>query len=244
MENRPLKPDGRRRSGIASAKAKQLRGMGVDPNIIREHSPDAKVNEENTVKNLRSYILSHPCKAIVLLLVFFSLNAPATISPGFPDKLVWNPSPTTNVTYQILRGTGTNTWTATNSVGTNLFLVLTNIDFGTWWFAARAVSTNGVFSDRTPSIPWTNAPDPPVGLGIQSTSSGTADIWLPFPYSSGIVESAPDPDGLWTPFFQMKNLSADPAKAVGLRIGTMDPRKNFRVTPPALPAGIRKPPSP
>jgi hypothetical protein len=215
------------------------------PFIIREHL-DEKTNEKNTKLNIRRFMRKRflfPVSLVFLLNCILPIQA--TISPGFPDRLVWTPSsPTENVTYQVLRGPSSNSFTVTNAVGPATNYTILNVDFGLWWFAVRAVSTNGVFSNPTPSIQWTNLPDPPVGLGIESTSQGTADIWLPFPYSSGIVESAPDPAGLWSPFFQMKNLSAEPARSVGLRISTTDPRKSFRVQPPLIPLSVRNPPSP
>lgn len=167
----------------------------------------------------RLFILSLLCATFAI----------ATIVPGQPDRLVWNPSPSTAVSYQVLRGPASNSVTATNMVGPATNYTILGVDFGSWWFAVRAVSTNGVFSDPTPSIPWTNNPDAPAGLRIQSSTNASILLWVPLPSGIAIVESAIDPAGSWDPFVQVKNLSVTPARELGVRVFADDPRRFYRV---------------
>lgn len=231
---------GKQASGTASAKAKRMRSMGRDPDIITEHRSIAE-NEHNTVMNIKQW-MKRRYGVAALLTLLWSLPVLATIVPGVPDKLIWNRSSTPGVTYLVFRGPTNGTWIATNAVTSTNFW-LTNITFGNWTFVVRAVSTNGVQSDSSPSIVWTNNPDAPTGLTIEPTSNSSAVLWVPLPFGTAIVESSPDVVN-WTPFISLKNLSVDPTRELGIRVQESDPRKFYRPLVPATQLLIRTPPTP
>ena len=240
-------PSGRVRSGAASAQAKRARVLGKDPDMFTEPTDDRKENNRRFAENCRKYVARKHGMAALLLLWLCCFPAGGTIVPDRPDQLRWTNSVMPGVSYLVFRGPTNGLWIATNPAPagaagplTVSLYPLTNIALGRWWFQVTAVS-NGVQSDPTPAIQWTNAPDPPTGLSIESSSNGSAILWVPLPFGTALVESSADVIA-WSPFLSLKNLSIDPAREIGVRVLESDPRKFYRAVPP--PAPIRLPPTP
>lgn len=98
---------------------------------------------------------------ILLVLSAYAIAQAANPPPSFTAS--WSPSPGTNVitNYTVFWGTSTN-WTATNSVGTNLTVTLTNgfVRGQTYYFSGNATDTNGLTSTNTLPVTCVS-PTPP-----------------------------------------------------------------------------------
>lgn len=215
---------------------------------------DEKVNNMNCVKNIRAYLAAKALavKSLTASLALVTIVAHGTITPGFSDRLGWTNSISQNVSYRVYAGPSNGVWTVTNNLpmgpvgpaGISSY-ILTNFQYGNWWFQVRSVATNGTLSDPTPAIQWTNNPEPPTGLEIKSSTNAMIEIWIPLPTGIATVESADNAlfDGS-SPFTSIKNLSSQPAKQLGMRVSTDDPRKFYRALIPAAMLKVGKPPTP
>ncbi len=92
--------------------------------------------------------------------------------------LAWDPSPATNdviTNYNIYYGVASATYTNVAAAGTNLTVSISNLVQGaTYYFAATAVDTNGLESDYSTELAYTNVTVTPPTITLNSPANGSS----------------------------------------------------------------------
>lgn len=145
--------------------------------------------------------------------------------------LTWNAvnAGTNAVTYIIRAGNASQTYTLSQQT-TNLTVTFTNLNFGPWYFAGFS-KVNGVESDPSNEVIWTNRPPAP-GISITaSNSSQTVLLWLPMNGESVKTQAALSPDGPWHDWLAATRTGLPDVNQIGLRLDSDDPHRFFRIAP-------------
>ena len=137
--------------------------------------------------------------------------------------LKWNASPSPGIaSYEVQYGQTSRVYTVSVSFGaTNLSGTITNLTFGRWYFSVIARTTNGVASDYSNEVGWTNTAFAPVTLRLTG------------PTDALVLQSATSAGG---PFQTIATITASNS---ALRL-TQQPKQFFRAYStnlPPLPGG-------
>ncbi len=79
--------------------------------------------------------------------------------------LAWDASPSSVAGYRLYYGTNTRSYQLVTNTGLALTQSVTLPHGGRWFFAARAVGTNGLESDFSNEVSWESKPAAPVMTG-------------------------------------------------------------------------------
>ena len=154
--------------------------------------------------------------------ILLTLLGAARLALGADVALDWDASATAGVTnYRVRYGTTSRVYTASISFsGTNRSGMVSNIPPGRWFFAATAMK-QGMESDPSNEVSWTNTAFAPLNLRITGPTDALA------------LQSAPAPSGPW------KTLAVVTSSNAPLQL-TAAPRQFFRAIStnlPPLPGG-------
>lgn len=100
---------------------------------------------------------------VKLLIFLLSIQTLIAQSNGCVT-LAWDASPDTNVSgYYLCFGTNSASYFLTNTTDSlTCTNNVTNLSLGTWYFAVQAYSSDGLVSDFSNEVCWTNIPSPVV----------------------------------------------------------------------------------
>ena len=148
-----------RKSGVFSALAKRKRVLGQDPSLVLDHNPSPRVNDENTVKNIRHFLK----RRFQLVVGVILLSTGAAYGSG---AYVACQIPLGCKSLRLLVSQ-----TGTNYPTTNIFVVLSSdilvtnlitnlVASSTNYVAGQVTSTNGIFSNVSTNIQILTPGDP------------------------------------------------------------------------------------